>query len=70
MRTIGNILWFLLAGLWLAIGYAIVHHDHRHSVRDREFQDGGAGRRPARQRDRLEGRRARAGILVRDRLPA
>lgn len=21
MRTIGNILWFLLAGLWLAIGY-------------------------------------------------
>ena len=22
MRTIGNILWFLLAGLWLAIGYA------------------------------------------------
>jgi uncharacterized membrane protein YccF (DUF307 family) len=23
MRTIGNILWFLLAGLWLAIAYAI-----------------------------------------------
>jgi len=23
MRTIGNILWFLLAGLWLAIGYTI-----------------------------------------------
>ena len=23
MRTIGNILWFLLAGLWLAIGYAV-----------------------------------------------
>ena len=23
MRTVGNILWFLLAGLWLAIGYAI-----------------------------------------------
>ena len=23
MRTIGNILWFLLAGLWLAISYAI-----------------------------------------------
>ena len=23
MRTIGNILWFLLAGLWLAIGYAL-----------------------------------------------
>lgn len=23
MRTIGNILWFILAGLWLAIGYAI-----------------------------------------------
>jgi uncharacterized membrane protein YccF (DUF307 family) len=23
MRTLGNILWFLLAGLWLAIGYAI-----------------------------------------------
>lgn len=22
MRTLGNILWFLLAGLWLAIGYA------------------------------------------------
>ena len=22
MRTIGNILWFLLAGLWLALGYA------------------------------------------------
>lgn len=23
MRTVGNILWFLLAGLWLAIGYAV-----------------------------------------------
>lgn len=23
MRTIGNILWFLLAGLWLSIGYAV-----------------------------------------------
>ena len=23
MRTIGNILWFVLAGLWLAIGYVI-----------------------------------------------
>lgn len=23
MRTLGNILWFLLAGLWLAIAYAI-----------------------------------------------
>jgi len=23
VRTLGNILWFLLAGLWLAIGYAI-----------------------------------------------
>ena len=23
MRTIGNILWFILAGLWLAIGYAV-----------------------------------------------
>jgi len=23
MRTIGNILWFLLAGLWLAIGYVV-----------------------------------------------
>lgn len=23
MRTIGNILWFLLAGIWLAMGYAI-----------------------------------------------
>ena len=21
MRTVGNVLWFLLAGLWLAIGY-------------------------------------------------
>jgi uncharacterized membrane protein YccF (DUF307 family) len=23
MRTIGNILWLLLAGLWLALGYAV-----------------------------------------------
>ena len=23
MRTLGNILWFLLAGLWLSIGYAV-----------------------------------------------
>jgi len=23
MRTIGNILWFVLAGLWLAIGYVL-----------------------------------------------
>jgi uncharacterized membrane protein YccF (DUF307 family) len=23
MRTLGNILWFLLAGIWLAIGYAL-----------------------------------------------
>lgn len=23
MRTLGNILWFLLAGFWLAIGYAV-----------------------------------------------
>jgi uncharacterized membrane protein YccF (DUF307 family) len=23
VRTLGNILWFLLAGLWLAIGYAV-----------------------------------------------
>ena len=23
MRTIGNVLWFVLAGLWLAIGYAL-----------------------------------------------
>jgi uncharacterized membrane protein YccF (DUF307 family) len=22
MRTVGNILWFVLAGLWLALGYA------------------------------------------------
>jgi uncharacterized membrane protein YccF (DUF307 family) len=24
LRAIGNVLWFLLAGIWLAIGYAIV----------------------------------------------
>lgn len=23
MRTVGNVLWFVLAGLWLAIGYVI-----------------------------------------------
>ena len=23
MRTIGNVLWFLLAGVWLAIGYVV-----------------------------------------------
>ncbi|MDP3712173.1 MAG: YccF domain-containing protein [Mycobacteriales bacterium] len=23
MKTIGNVLWFLLAGIWLALGYAI-----------------------------------------------
>lgn len=23
MRTVGNVLWFLLAGLWLAIGYVL-----------------------------------------------
>src|SRR6476469_3052903 len=23
MRTLGNILWFLLAGWWLALGYAV-----------------------------------------------
>lgn len=23
MRTIGNILWFILAGIWLALGYAL-----------------------------------------------
>ena len=23
MRTIGNLLWFVLAGLWLALGYAV-----------------------------------------------
>ena len=23
MKTIGNILWFVLAGVWLAIGYAV-----------------------------------------------
>ena len=23
MRTLGNILWFLLAGVWLAVGYAV-----------------------------------------------
>jgi len=23
MRTIGNVLWFLFAGIWLALGYAI-----------------------------------------------
>jgi len=23
VRTLGNILWFILAGLWLAIGYAV-----------------------------------------------
>ena len=23
MRTIGNVLWFVLAGLWLAIGYVL-----------------------------------------------
>ncbi len=23
MRTLGNVIWFLLAGLWLAIGYAV-----------------------------------------------
>lgn len=23
VRTIGNVLWFLLAGVWLAIGYAV-----------------------------------------------
>ena len=23
MRTIGNIIWLVLAGFWLAIGYAI-----------------------------------------------
>lgn len=24
MRTLGNILWFVLAGLWLAIGYVVM----------------------------------------------
>ena len=23
MRTLGNVLWFLLAGIWLALGYAL-----------------------------------------------
>ncbi|MGZ4784856.1 MAG: YccF domain-containing protein, partial [Acidimicrobiales bacterium] len=23
MKAIGNILWFVLAGLWLSIGYAV-----------------------------------------------
>jgi len=23
MKTIGNILWFVLAGIWLAIGYTV-----------------------------------------------
>ena len=23
MRTIGNILWFIFAGVWLALGYAL-----------------------------------------------
>ena len=23
MKTIGNILWFVLGGIWLALGYAI-----------------------------------------------
>lgn len=40
-----NIIWFVLAGLWMAIGYvaAQLHHHHRYSVRHSVVQDGQAG---------------------------
>jgi uncharacterized membrane protein YccF (DUF307 family) len=41
--TIGNVIWIILAGWWLALGHLIsgigpVHHDHRHPARARELQ--------------------------------
>jgi len=40
---IGNIIWFILAGWWLALGHphhrrAHVPHDHRHSAWTRQLQ--------------------------------
>jgi hypothetical protein len=44
LRLLLNIIWFVFAGLWMAIGYAfaalICFRLHRHhSVRDRGAQD-------------------------------
>ena len=40
---LGNVLWLVLAGWWLALahivtGLAPVRHDHRHPVRHRQLQ--------------------------------
>ena len=42
---IGNVIWFVLFGLWLAdrapgLGAPVFHHDHRHSVRTAARQAG------------------------------
>ena len=49
LSTFANILWFVLAGWWLALaqahrGLPALHHDHRHPARGGLVQDGRRGR--------------------------
>ena len=64
--VIGNVLWILLCGWWLALGHldhrpAAVPYDHRHPARARELQTDPRRADAVRARDRLCGRRAGAG---------
>jgi Inner membrane component domain len=59
ISVVGNVLWFVLAGWWLA-------HDHRHPSRRRKLQDGRGGARPVRPSSR-QARRARTAASRRDR---
>ena len=77
---IGNVLWFILSGLWLALGprrqrRAAVHHDHRDPARAGELQDDPDLALPAGQGDRADPRRQfnqrdgrRASALIRSTL--
>ncbi|MGY3080746.1 hypothetical protein ACVWZZ_007154 [Bradyrhizobium sp. LM6.10] len=57
LGVIGNIIWFLLAGWWLALGHLLTalaprDHHHRHSLRLGPFEAGGHRALADRQGDR------------------
>ena len=67
LSCVGNVIWFVLSGLWLAIGHVLtgapaVHHDHRDPVRHRLVQARRPGPDAVRQGHRPRRRAVAAGI--------
>ena len=65
LSCLGNAIWFVLSGLWLALGHlahrpAAVPHDHRHPLRRRLVQ----ARRPRPRALRQDGRQGRSATAA------